>query len=112
MKIGVSWRSIPAIRSDSTPRPPRVLRRSTDGGETWLMGLPSRDLGALAISPVKDGTMFLTSEGMLWTSADHGVTWRRDPDALSFAAFHLVFDPARPQVLLAGAGELIKRTIE
>src|SRR5262249_10805867 len=84
------------------------VRKSTDGGETWLPknnGLPD-SIYSMVLDPMHPQTLYATGGG-IFKSMNGGENW----DLTSGAGSPLVLDPSDPQTIYAGAtGGLSKST--
>ena len=57
------------------------LFKSTDAGETWRrLAKELKNLAAVALNPKRVGEVYVsTADGVIFKSADGGMTWTRQP---------------------------------
>jgi photosystem II stability/assembly factor-like uncharacterized protein len=89
-----------------------LLQRSTDNGESWteLPEIYSGSLFGVVLLPSKTLVTY-GMRGNAFRSEDHGQTWTRSELPTSVSMFAGSVD-AQGQVLLAGAGSLVLRSID
>lgn len=90
-------------------RGPQFLQKTTDGGQTWTrIALPMTDSMISILGKSENGTLFVSTGGMVFRSADDGDSWVRiasdwvngDPIDIGFA----VTNPASVYIPTARSG--------
>jgi len=88
------------------PADSQHVARSTDGGWTWTqIGLETHGEhhNAVAVSPMRPTTLYVTTTDSVWKSSDAGETWRDvTPQPAGRDYLALALDPWDPEVLYVG----------
>jgi photosystem II stability/assembly factor-like uncharacterized protein len=83
------------------------LFKSTDGGATWAdinAGLSNKEVRTVAMDPATEGTIYVSTSGILYKSRDGGQTFAELTNGLPFAptVYSIVFDPTSPSTIYVG----------
>ena len=88
---------------------------STDGGETFTLGLQGESVRALRLAPTDPNLVVAGSLSGVFSSADGGLTWRRitplDHDELRNVE-SVAIDPRDPRVIYVGTWHLPWKTTD
>jgi len=79
------------------------IRRSTDGGVTWVKQFAVPAPTAVAVAPSSPSTLYVTTfQNGVYRSADGGMTWHRLTLPGDVVAFCIVIDPANASRIWVG----------
>jgi photosystem II stability/assembly factor-like uncharacterized protein len=100
--------SNPSVLYAGNTGPSAVVKKSTDGGNTWTPannGLPGLSVSGLGIDPQNPSVVYAGTNFDVFKTTDGGANWSKASTGITFGSVQtFVFDPANSSTVYAATG--------